>query len=385
MPEVGVWQKRFMLVLFQTFLLLRGKVNFSQLAQHSELNEKTFRRGFRRSFDFERFNLHCLAQRAVQGEMVAALDASHIAKSGKQTYGLGKFYRSCIGRAVRGLEISELALIERESRQAFAFSTKQTVDEVGKTRPELYAEHVKECACKLPERLKYFLVDGYYTKKHFVDTVCGLEQGLELVGKLRCDANLRYFYRGAYSGRGRPRRYDGKVDFSDLSRFVYEGEVEKELHLYAQTLWHVGLKRTIRVVLLFNTSKPEPRYILLFSTDVSITGREVLELYRLRFQIEFLFRDAKQFTGLEDCQARDEKALHFHFNASFSAINLAKLDLLSQQPAEQNFVFSLRSYIHRAFSHRLLFRLLSSLDLDPSCKKVDAAFSHALSFGLASP
>ena len=366
-------------------LLVCGKLNFSSLASHSELNERTYRRGFRRDFDFEQFNLKCLAQRAKKGEWVAALDASYLPKSGKHTYGLGKFYSGCLGRAVKGLEISELALIDRDSRQAFAFSTKQTVDEAGKTRPQLYAEHVTACAPQLPQGLKYLLVDGYYTKKRFVDTVCGLQQELEIVGKLRCDANLRYFYRGAYSGKGRPRCYDGKVDFSDLSRFVYEGEVESQLHLYVQTVWHVGLKRSLRVVLLLDTSKANPHYILLFSTDLTLTGTELLALYRLRFQIEFLFRDAKQFTGLTQCQARDKKALHFHFNTALSAVNLAKLDLLEQQQSEQNFVFSLRSYIHRSFSHRLLSRLLASLALDLTCTKVDAAFSHALDFGLASP
>lgn len=385
MPAVGEWPKRFLVSLFSTILLLRGKFNFSSLARHSAVNEKTYRRNFRRDFDFEAFNLHCINQGPVKGELVAALDASYISKSGKQTYGLGKFYSGCIGKAVKGLERSELALIERTSRQAFAFSTWQTVDEVGKTRPEHYAEHIRDCAPILPEEVKYLLVDGYYSKKSFVDPVCALEQRLEIVGKLRCDADLRYLYRGAYSGLGRPKRYDGKVDFNELSRFVYEGEGEQNLHVYVQTLWHVGLKRTVRVVLLLNTSQAKPRYVLLFSTDLSLTGKEIVELYRLRFQIEFLFRDAKQFTGLTHCHAPDKQALHFHFNASMSAVNLAKLDLLSQQPPRQDFVFSLRTYIHRSFSHRLLSRLLSNLDLDLSCTKVRHAFSHALAFGCASP
>lgn len=178
MPELGEWQKRFLIILSNTLLLLKGKVNFSSLARHSELSERTYRRGFRREFDFEYFNLHCLAQRTKKGELVAALDASYLPKSGKKTFGLGKFYSGCLGRAVKGLEISELALIDRDSRQAFAFSTKQTVEEAGKTRPELYAEHVKACAPKLPEGLKYLLVDGYYSKKYFVDGVIGAAPAL---------------------------------------------------------------------------------------------------------------------------------------------------------------------------------------------------------------
>jgi len=48
------------------------------------------------------------------------------------------------------------------------------------------------------------------------------------------------------------------------------------------------------------------------------------EKARTRFQIEFCFRDGHQFTGLLDCQARDEKALDFACNASLAAVNITK-------------------------------------------------------------
>lgn len=322
-------------------------------------------------------------QREVKGELAAVMDASFIPKSGKKTFGLGKFYNGCTGKAERGLEISELALVDKRSRQAFSLSCRQTIDQQGATRPELYAEQVKACYPHLPKGLKHLLVDGYYSKKSFIDPVCDL--GLDIVGKLRCDANLRYLYRGNYGGRGRPKRYDGKVIFDDLSRFVYEGETQPGLHLFVQTLWHVSLKRLVRVVLLLNDSGATPRYILLFSTDVNLSGYKILELYRLRFQIEFLFRDAKGFTGLCDCQARDRQALDFHFNTALSAVNLAKLDLLTKQPVDQAFIFSLSTYIHRAFSHRLLTTFLCNLDLDLTCPKINRAFHKTLTFGLADP
>jgi len=62
----------------------------------------------------------------------------------------------------------------------------------------------------------------------------------------------------------------------------------------------------------------------LFSTDVNIDAKDILTFYKSRFQIEFIFRDAKQFTGLADCQARDLTKLDFHFNACLLALNLAK-------------------------------------------------------------
>jgi len=327
MPEVGKWQREFIKVLFATILLIQGKINFSSLGNHGVLNIKTFRRGFQRDFDFESFNLRCIEQRPVQGDLVAAIDASFIKKSGKQTEGLGYFYNGCVGKAMRGLEISEIALIDCASKQAYAFSTKQTLDKDDSSRMKFYAEHVRGCAEKLPETVRHLLADGYYSKRVFVDEICDLE--LDMIGKLRSDANLKYLYKGGNTGRGRPKKYDGKVDFQDTSRFDYETTLEHHFHIYSQTVFHVRLKRMIRVVLIVNTTDvSKPSYIVLFSTDLKLRGIEILAFYRLRFQIEFLFRDAKQFTGLEDCQARNAKALDFHFNAAFSAVNLAKLDLI---------------------------------------------------------
>ena len=61
------------------------------------------------------------------------------------------------------------------------------------------------------------------------------------------------------------------------------------------------------------------------STDLSLSGIQILNYYRARFQIEFLYRDGKQFTGLNDCQARSENKLDFQFNMSLTSINIAKI------------------------------------------------------------
>jgi hypothetical protein len=50
----------------------------------------------------------------------------------------------------------------------------------------------------------------------------------------------------------------------------------------------------------------------------------IIYIYRTRFQLEFVFRDAKQFTGLTHCQARNKEALAFAFNASLSSVNVAR-------------------------------------------------------------
>lgn len=66
------------------------------------------------------------------------------------------------------------------------------------------------------------------------------------------------------------------------------------------------------------------RWQLYFSTDQTQSALDVLEYYRTRFQLEFCFRDSKQYAGTTKCQSTDFRKLAFQFNASLSVINLAK-------------------------------------------------------------
>lgn len=138
---------------------------------------------------------------------------------------------------------------------------------------------------------------------------------------------MRYCYTGTQKPRGAHRKYDGKVDLNDLSRVEYVGEVDEDTCLYIQVIWHVSLKRQIRIVYLVNTGDPKrTRVALLFSTDTKLSAESIYAYYKARFQIEFIFRHAKQFTGLCDCQSRKESSLDFHFNVSLAALNIAKYD-----------------------------------------------------------
>lgn len=56
MPGISQTQKKFLVVLFSTILLIYGKVNFTNLSRYSCLSEKTYRRHFRSCFNFPQFN-----------------------------------------------------------------------------------------------------------------------------------------------------------------------------------------------------------------------------------------------------------------------------------------------------------------------------------------
>ena len=88
------------------------------------------------------------------------------------------------------------------------------------------------------------------------------------------------------------------------------------------------------------------RYILLFSTDVNPSSSDILAYYRARFQIELIFRDARQYTGMVDSQSRNLDALDAQVNGSLTALNLAKVTLrqeatVTAQPTPEVISFSL--------------------------------------------
>ena len=362
-----------------------GKVNFTNLSRYSNLSERTYRRQFSQTCPLIRLN-QALVGRASQagGALLGVIDCSFVGKSGKATFGLDWFWNGSANRVERGLEVSVIGVVDVASRQGYALSAEQTyaqADLPEGTRMEQYLYHLNAARPYLPPQVHYLAADGAYAKEGFVSGV--VELNLHLISKLRCDANLRFLYMGAQKRRGRPRKYAGKVDLSDMGSFTFVATVEPDVELYTAVLWHVSLKRTIRVAYLVDRSHPtRVRTCLLFSTDVEQDPNQIVEYYKLRFQIEFVFRDAKQFTGFEDCQARDAQKLAFHFNASLAALNLAKLDALQRHSAEAEFVFSMASVKRRLLNEHLLERFICNLDLEPSQIKSHPNYSNLCNYGI---
>lgn len=86
----------------------------------------------------------------------------------------------------------------------------------------------------------------------------------------------------------------------------------------------------------------EQRYRIQFEKpfDFMAFNSGLVRYYRLRFQIEFIYRDAKQFTGLENCRARSENKLDFHFNMTLTATNVTKVAHRISIPEKERGTFS---------------------------------------------
>jgi hypothetical protein len=391
LPGLAKPQAKFLATLFATILALRGHVTFRNLARYCSYSERTLARQFRKPFDWPRLNPLAMAKVILPtSTLIAAQDASFIPKSGKKTYGLDHFFNGCAGRTERGLEISTLALVDLTRNCAYSLAVEQTPPSAEltktdkeQTRIDFYLTQLKRHRHLLPAPVKYIAADGFFAKRKYVDGVRACQ--LHLITKLRCDADLRYLYTGErVKRRGRPQLYDGKVEFRDLSRFESLGTIadQEHLHLYRAALYHVRLKRCLRVVVVVNRGKPDkPRYIVLAATDTEVAGRELYELYRARFQIEFRFRDAKQFTGLGDCQARDKQALDYHFNAAMTTLNLARIEAVKAQESSKPEVFSMASWKQCAFNERFIRIISEELALDLTAIVNHKAYDSLRTYG----
>jgi hypothetical protein len=378
-------QYKFVTHLLGLLLMLPGHATFRNLSRYSPYHERTFSRWYGRVFDWVSLNKSAITEVVpAEHEQALVIDASFVPKSGKHTYGLDRFWNGSHSRAERGLEISTLAWLDITDTCAYGLSVEQTppsadTSDPEATRMDVYLDQlsrvVKAHDLKL---LRYVITDGAYSKQKFVAGVRAL--GLHQIGKLRADAHLRYLYQGPKRpGPGRQKTYDGKVNWSDLSRFERLSTEDEHIVLYHHVLNHVQLKRNLQVVVVVHIQRK--RYAVLFSTDVDLDPLTLYRYYKARFQVEFLFRDAKQFAGLSDCQARSKAKLDFHFNASLSAVTFAKLEARHQH-GNGDQAFSMASLKRRAFNQHLIERICEHLANGQSLDKSSPDYEALCNYGI---
>jgi len=378
-------RKDFIISVLWHILSIKGRINFLQLGRFSPHSEQTYRNQFERKFDFFLFNEQLINQ-SVPGERIIALDPSFIPKAGKSTYGRGKFWSGVAKSAKWGLEICGFAVVDISNNTALHLNAWQTPSAVelvekGLTLLTYYASLVAENAKKFKEFTDYLVADAYFSKKPFVDAT--ILAGLHLISRLRDDSVLRYKYTGAQTGKkGANKKFNGRVDVKnpDLNYFTLDLCTE-EIKIYSAVVNSKAFKRDIKLAItIFLKDGKEIARKLYFSTDLKQDGAKIVRYYRSRFQIEFLYRDAKQFTGLTTCQARSENKLDFHFNAALTAVNLAKQDWLATKTDIRK-PFSMANYKTLYNNTLMLERFMCMFAINPNTPKNQKIVKELLDYG----
>jgi putative transposase len=187
--------------------------------------------------------------------------------------------------------------------------------------------------------LTYLLLDGHFGHNNALHMA--RQCNLHLISKLRADSALYFAYEGPYCGHGPRRKYGQRVDYRHLpDQYLKETRLDGCIQtcFYQATLLHKEFSQPLNVVIIVKTNLDTQAvaHVVLFSSDLDLGYEKLFAYYGLRFQIEFNFRDAKQFWGLEDFMNISPTAVTNAANLALFMVNLSYrllLDFRRTNPA----------------------------------------------------
>lgn len=327
MPDINKWQSDFFQHHLGLFLTLRGRYTYLNFERYGQKNELTYRNHHESGFDFRAFNRRVIQKYTGTRRMIA-FDPSYVSKSGKHTPGVGYFWSGCASRAKWGLELCGFAAVDIDANTALHYFAAQTLVEEGQGLMSFYCTLLRKQAPELLKMSQYLGIDAFFSKKSFVDAAC--ECGLHVITRLRDDAVLHYAPPPRKEGqKGRPKKYGDRfsVRNPDTEQLACIAQDEGQC-IYGGLVYVKSLKRIVKMAIIHELKQDGTiKSVKIFiCTDLDFPVEDIWPWYKSRFQIELLYRDAKQHTGLEDTQSRHQKALEYHFNMSLTAVSVAKVE-----------------------------------------------------------
>jgi putative transposase len=312
-----------------------------------------------------------------------------VTKAGKHTHGLDRFFSGLYGKPVPGLAFFALSLVSTRERHSFPVRVEQVVrtaeerestpaprrrqaaPPAGPARPrgrpkgrktadktavplnpEL--QRIKGMVTALLQLfgglvpLTYLVLDGHFGTNAALQMV--RQCGLQLISKLRADSALYLRYDGPYAGRGPRRKYGDKLDYRAIpARCLRQATSAEgiETRIYQLEALHKEFAQTLNVVVIVKTNlQTKARaHVVLCSSDLGLAWDKLVDYYCLRFQLEFNFRDAKQFWGLEDFMNIRPTAVTNAANLSLFMVNVSYRCLQDLRPSQpQRSVLDLKAH-----------------------------------------
>jgi IS4 transposase len=361
-------------------------------------------------------------------EYILVGDESTVTKSGKETFGLDYFFSGVMNKVVKGIAIFSLSLVSIEERYSYPLQVKQVIRTEAeketakaarekKTRkdplapkkkrgrpkgsknrdktqvvltPEL--KRIQKMVKKQLETLhhlvpiQYLALDGHFGNNNALQMV--RQCGLQLVSKLRHDAALYFRYDGPQKRKGPRKRYGQKVDYRNIpQKYLVDKSVEGDIEtrIYQAEMLHRGFAQPLNVVIITKINLKTGAFanVNLFSSDLELSHEKIIDYYSLRFQIEFNFRDAKQYWGLEDFMNTKEVPLTNALNLSLFMVNLSQVLLREFRLTNPDSgILDLKAYFRAAKYFEETIKLLPE---KPEPIFLDQIFGRVASLGCIHP
>ena len=357
-------------------------------------------------------------------EYLLAGDESVITKSGKKTHGLDHFFSGLLSKVVPSMAIFALSLIDVTERRSYPIRVEQVI----RSEEEKAAAKAKKQPRKAQQKaqvkgqpgrpkgsqnrdktqveltpelqriqkmvqnqltlfqgllsITYLVLDGHFGNHNAWQMV--RQCGLHLISKLRHDAALHFIYQGTYAGKGPYKKYGDKLNYAKLSdKHLVATQVEKQIEtrIYQAQMRHHEFAQRFNVVIIHKTNLKTDAgaHVILFSSDLERSYDKIIDYDRLRFQLEFNFRDAKQHWGLEDWMNIQEVPLTNALNLSLFMVNVSQVLLAEFRKSNpQSSVLDLKAYCRAA---RYFEEMIKMLPQKPEPILIQQVFGKIFSLG----
>jgi putative transposase len=359
-----------------------------------------------------------------EGEYFLAGDECVATKSGKETHGLDHFFSGLLNKVVKGIAIFTLAVVDVNERRSYPLRVEQVIrseveKEAARTKKKAKVKKDPNAPKKKPGRpkgsknrnktqvdlipelkriqnmvqkqlemlqgmvtIRYLALDGHFGNNNALQMV--LQCGLHLISKLRCDSALYFRYDGPQKKKGPRRKYGQKVNYGNLpNKYLVEKSTEGDIEtrIYQAEVLHREFAQPINVVIITKINLKTGAFanVNLFSSDLDLAWEKIIDYYSLRFQIEFNFRDAKQYWGLEDFMNTKEIPLTNALNLSLFMVNVSQVLLREfRRTNPDSGVLDLMAYFRAA---KYFEETIKMLPEKPEPILLDQIFKHVASLG----
>jgi putative transposase len=359
-------------------------------------------------------------------EYIVAGDEVIVSKAGQQTYGLARFFSGLQQQVIPGLSFFTFSLVNVREEQSYPMQTtqlvksaeekaaskakaaaqvKNTAEKKKPGRPKGSKNKAKQAVVLNPElgriqtalqslletvgtaiSLKYVVMDGHFGNAPSAFMV--RREKLHLISKLRSDAALYPAFGGEHHSRGPKPKYGPKLevrnlDAKDLKNTSIKDHVRTDIYQGQFCNKEFACALNVVVILKTNLQTHAQAHVILFSTDLAQAYDTIIKFYSLRFQIEFNFRDAKQYWGLEDFMNVKETAVTNAANLAFFMVNISQalLHPFRQQNPEYS-ILDLKSH-YRGW--RYASETIKMLPQKPDAILLADIFQHIARLGAIHP
>lgn len=371
---VSATELRQLSVIVPAVLAMTGQITMLNMSRWTGKggSERTIRRFYNAHIVWLKVNwaLSCEQLQELGGIFLLAGDETVVTKAGKNTHGVGRFFSSIYRRSVPGLAFFGVSLISVEAQDSTMMLMEQLTKDESTTLPKAQSKGKKKSKkgaknqpknkggrpkgsknqnrrdIELPKYLQniqgylkqvldavgdklaipYCVLDGAFGNNNALQMVRRLD--LHLVSKLAKNSALYFPYTGEQNKVGNRRKYGTKLDYQQFPNQYLKASFTSDgvrTDIYQMALWSKCFPDLLNIVIIVKTrlATQERAHVVLFSSDLALDYDKLILYYRLRFQIEFNFRDAKQFWGLEDFMNTKQTPVHNAANFAMFMANLA--------------------------------------------------------------